>query len=275
MPAPTTVPAGAASAPPGAAALARAVLHAEWIKLRTVRSTFWSLLTAALLTLATGAALCLLTRYAARELEPADRAALDPTATSLSGMVLGELAMVLFGVLAASGEFATGMLSTSVQAVPQRGLLLSCKAAAVFTVALLTGCATSLTAFLTGQAVLGDLATSLTAPGVLRAVLGGGLYLAMLALFALGVATALRHPLLALGLLVPLFFLVSPLLGALPATARFAAYLPDAAGSHLTEVHPPADGLGPWPGFAVLALWVAAALATAYVTLRARDVRQG
>ncbi|QHC24911.1 ABC transporter permease [Streptomyces sp. GS7] len=260
---------------PGGPSLLRAVLLSEFTKLRTVRSTAWTLASTTVITVVTGTLLCLLTRYAAHEMTAADRATLDPTATSLSGMVLGQLAIILFGVLAASGEFATGMLTASVQAVPQRGLLLTCKAAIVGTVALLTGCLTSFTAFLIGQATLGSLAASLGDPGVLRAVLGGGLYMASLALFALGITMALRTSVLALGILIPFFFLISPLLGALPATSRFAAYLPDAAGSRITEVHPAPGPLGPWPGFGVLTLWVAMALAMAYATLRGRDVRQG
>jgi len=252
-----------------------AVLLSELTKLRTVRSTAWTLLSACTVTVLLALCFSLLSRYASGQLasgEAADPTG-DPVFTSFAGMVLGQLAMVVFGVLAVSGEYSSGLISTSLHAVPRRGLLLGCKAAVVGGAALLTGLVTSFTSYAVGQAALGPYGTSLGEPGVLRAVFGAGLYMALLAVFAMGAATVLRSPLLALGLLMPFFFLVSPILGSLPRTQVVAQYFPDSAGMRIAQVEQLPGALGPWTGLGILVLWTAAAVVAAVVALRNRDAR--
>ncbi|MFE9253904.1 ABC transporter permease subunit [Streptomyces sp. NPDC006879] len=252
-----------------------AVLLCEFTKLRTVRSTAWTLFTACAVTVLLALCFSLLSRYATGQLASQESAGIaeDPVFTSFAGMVLGQLAMIVFGVLAVSGEYSSGLISTSLQAVPRRGLLLGCKAAVVGGAALVTGLVTSFTSYAVGQAALGPHGTSLAEPGVLRAVFGAGLYMALLAVFAMGAATVLRSSLLALGLLMPFFFLVSPLLGSLPKTKAVAQYLPDAAGMRIAQVEELPGALGPWSGLGVLVLWTAAALVGGVVALRSRDAR--
>lgn len=106
------------------------------------------------------------------------------------------------------------------------------------------------------------------------AVIGGGLYMGLIAMFSMGAAAMLRSPMLALGILMPFFFLISSILGAVEATRKVGQYLPDQAGGHVMQVViPPEDTTpyGPWGGLAIMVAWVAAALLGGYFTLRQRD----
>ncbi|MET7440235.1 ABC transporter permease [Streptomyces sp. NPDC005568] len=203
-----------------------------------------------------------------------DRLSFDPTFISFAGMSLGQLAMIVFGVLVVSNEYSTGMIRTSLAAVPQRGTFLFSKIAVATGLALLVGLLTSFVTFFLGQAALGSLRASISDPGVLRAVIGGGLYMTLIAVFSMGVATMLRSPMLSLGILMPFFFLISAILGNVSATKKVGRFLPDQAGSRILRVVTPLDDdtpYGPWGGLGIMLLWVAVALVGGYVLLRKRD----
>ncbi|MEV7086997.1 ABC transporter permease subunit [Streptomyces sp. NPDC093085] len=253
-----------------------AVLRSEWTKIRTVSSTTWTLISALVVTVALGGALSAVVNSQFDSLPPAERAAFDPTYTSFSGMVLGQLAMVVFGVLVVGSEYSSGMIRGSLAAVPRRGTFLFCKIAVAGALALVVGVVTGFAAFFLGQALLGSHGTGLGEPGVLRAVFGSGLYMALIALFSMGVAAMLRSSVLSLGILMPFFFLVSQILAAVPGTKAVARYFPDQAGRQITQVVPggltgEAAPYGPWQGLGIMALWVVAALAGGYAVLRRRD----
>ncbi|MEI7033971.1 ABC transporter permease [Streptomyces pratensis] len=247
-----------------------AALRAEFIKLRTLRSTAWTLAAALTVTTGVGVMLSLLNRYASAP-DGGEPLVDDPVFVSFSGMTLGQLAMILFGTLAVTGEYTSGMVRTSLQAVPDRALFLAAKTTAVGVTALAAGLLTAGAAFFAGQAALGPYGTSLGEPGVARAVLGACVYQALLAMFAVGAAMALRTALLSVGVLFPFFFLISPTLSLIPATRDVAPYLPDAAGMLIMQVESAPGPLGPWSGSAVMVLWVAAALAAGCLVLRGRD----
>jgi ABC-2 type transport system permease protein len=183
--------------------------------------------------------------------------------------------MIVFGVLVVSNEYSTGMIRTSLAAVPRRGAFLASKVAVASALALLVGMATGFAAFFLGQAMLGPLLrTTLDAPGVLRAVIGGGLYMTLIAVFSMGVALMLRSPMLSLGVLMPFFFLVSNILANVSATRKVGQYLPDQAGSRIMRVLPRVGDdtpYGPWGGLGIMVLWVIAALVGGYALLRRRD----
>ncbi|WP_418959178.1 ABC transporter permease [Streptomyces tritici] len=253
-----------------------AVLQSEWTKIRTVSSTTWTLASALVVTVAMGAALCALLNSTFEDLSVAERATFDPTFVSFSGMVLGQLAMVVFGVLVVGTEYSSGMIRTSLAAVPQRATFLFGKIAVAGVLALVVGMATSFLAFFLGQALLGEHRTSIGADNVLRAVVGGGLYMGLIALFSMGVAAMLRSSMLSLGILVPFFFLVSQILSAVPKAKEVARYFPDQAGSRIMQVLPDAMNqdrapYGPWGGLGIMVLWVAAALAGGWLVLKKRD----
>lgn len=250
------------------------VIRSEWTKIRSVASTVWTLSLAVVVTIALGMLISALSRNDFDNMSARDRLSFDPTFISFAGMSLGQLAMIVFGVLVVSNEYSSGMIRTSLAAVPQRGTFLFSKLAVATGLALLVGMATSFAAFFLGQAMLGPHRAVIGDPGVLRAVLGGGLYMTLIAVFSMGVATMLRSPMLSLGILMPFFFLISNILGNVSATKKIGRFLPDQAGSKIMQVVTPPDDTtpyGPWGGLGIMALWVLAALLGGYVLLKRRD----
>jgi ABC-type polysaccharide/polyol phosphate export permease len=164
------------------------------------------------------------------------------------------------------------MIRATLAAVPRRRTLLLAKAAVTLALVLPVALVTSFTSFFLGQALLGSHGTSIGAPSVLRAVLLMAVYMTMLALLSLGVSFMLRKPVASLGLLMPFFFLVSPILAAVPKVKTVAHYFPDQAGAQMVRVvassHPPYGAL---EGFFICLAWVAACLLGGYLLLRQRD----
>ncbi|MFJ4906114.1 ABC transporter permease [Streptomyces sp. NPDC093249] len=257
-------------------AAASAVLRSEWTKIRTVSSTVWTLASALVVTVAMGAGLSALVNSTFDQLGEAERLTFDPTVVSFSGMVLGQLAMVVFGVLVVGSEYSSGMIRTSLAAVPQRTTFLLSKVAVAGGLALLVGLATSFLAFFLGQALLGGHRASIGDDNVLRAVFGAGLYLALIALFSMGVTAMLRSSMLSLGILVPFLLLISNILTAVPKAKEVARFFPDQAGKKIMQVVPDAMNsqgtpYGPWGGLGIMVLWVVAALLGGCLVLRRRD----
>ncbi|MFF1923708.1 ABC transporter permease subunit [Streptomyces sp. NPDC058221] len=253
-----------------------AVLTSEWTKIRTVSSTTWTLISAFLVTVAMGAALCAVMNSQFDDLSNAERATFDPTFISFSGMILGQLAMVVFGVLVVGTEYSSGMIRTSLAAVPQRATFLFSKMLVAGVLALVVGLVTSFVSFFLGQALLGDHSIGIGADNVLRAVVGAGLYMGLIAIFSMGVASMLRSSMLSLGILMPFFFLVSQILSAVPGAKSVARYFPDQAGSKIMQVVPDAMNsdpapYGPWAGLLIMVAWVVAAVIGGFLVLKKRD----
>ncbi|MFD5449563.1 ABC transporter permease [Streptomyces sp. NPDC003470] len=250
------------------------VVRSEWTKIRSVSSTVWTLSLAVVVTVALGMLISALSNNEFDNLSERDRLSFDPTYISFAGMSLGQLAMIVFGVLVVANEYSTGMIRTSLAAVPQRATFLFSKIAVATGLALVVAMITSFVTFFLGQAMLGDLKASIGDPGVLRAVIGGGLYMTLIAVFSMGVAAMLRSPMLSLGILMPFFFLISNILGNVDVTKKVGQFLPDQAGSKIMQVVTPIDDdtpYGPWGGLGIMALWVVAALVGGYLVLKRRD----
>ncbi|GAA2071100.1 ABC transporter permease subunit [Streptomyces albiaxialis] len=249
------------------------VLKSEWTKVRSVRSTVWTLALALVVTVGLGALICVLTNNEFDDMSTRDQLTFDPTYVSFAGMGLGQLAMIAFGVLVVSAEYSTGMIRNSLAAVPQRGTFLLCKVIVVGLLVLVVGMVTSFLTFFLGQSLLGDHGASLGDDGVLRAVIGGGLYMTLIALFSVGIAFILRSPLLTFGILMPWFFLVANILGSVSATKKVAQYLPDQAGTTVMSVVPETldRPYGPWEGLLIMVAWTVVSLAAGFVVLKRRD----
>ncbi|MFE0175950.1 ABC transporter permease [Streptomyces sp. NPDC059002] len=250
------------------------VLKSEWTKIRSVSSTVWTLGLAVVVTIALGMLISILSKNDYDKLDAQDKLTFDPTFISFAGMSLGQLAMIVFGVLVVSNEYSTGMIRTSLAAVPQRGTFLFSKVLVATVLAFVVGLATSFITFFVGQAMLGQYKAQIGDPGVLRAVIGGGLYMTLIAMFSMGVAAMLRSPMLSLGILMPFFFLISNILGNVSATKKIGRFLPDQAGSKIMQVKTPFDDdtpYGPWGGLAIMVAWVVLALLGGYVLLKKRD----
>lgn len=251
-----------------------AVLQSEWTKIRSVRSTVWTLALAFIVTVGLSAVICAVFKANWGSMSAGDKATFDPTNTSFFGMSLGQLALIVFGVLVISSEYSTGMIRTSLAAVPQRASFYAAKVTVAGLLALVVGMITSFLAFFLGQSLLGSHKAAIGDTGVLRAVVGAGLYMTLMVLFCVGAAAMLRSPMLGLGILMPFFFLVSPILSAVPKVKTVARYFPDQAGQKIMQVVQTSDNhtsYGPWGGLLIMAIWVVAALLGGYVVLRRRD----
>lgn len=249
-----------------------AVIQSEWTKIRTVSSTVWTLALSLVVTAALGAVISAVLNSQFNDQPVSQRLTFDATNTSFAGMELGQLAMVVFGVLVVGSEYTTGMVRTSLAAVPRRSTFMFSKIFVAGALALGVGLVTAFLSFFVGQALLGDHSTTLGAHNVLRAVVGAGVYMCLIAVFSMGITMMLRSSMLSLGILMPFFFLVSNILAAVPKAKDVARYFPDQAGRKIMQVVPDNSApYGPWTGLLIMALWVVAALVGGYLVLRERD----
>jgi ABC-type transport system involved in multi-copper enzyme maturation permease subunit len=249
-------------------------LRAEWTKLRTVRSTVWTLLLA--FALSTGLAYLIGRVFRA---DAGNQPGFDPLFATFYSLTIGQLAVVTFAVFAVSAEYSSGTIRWALRAVPRRAAFFGTQIA---TVALVLAAASSvvvLSTFAAAQAGLGARHTGLAAPGAGQATVGAWLYLTLIGLFAAGLATFLRNAAVSLGVLLPLLFLGSQGLGNIPKVKTVTQFLPDQGGWVIMHLAGPAGDprwarvYGPWSGMALVAAWTAAALLAGYLALRRRDVR--
>lgn len=252
------------------------VVNGEWIKFRSLRSTWFATAAALVIAIGLGALFSYLRATHADGGGPRGGFIVaDPIRVSLRGLMLAQLPIGVLGVLFVTGEYATGMIRSSLTAVPRRWpvLLAKCIVEAVFCLVLCTiGC---FFAFLVGQAGLNShgYGVGLGAPGAVEAIIGGGIYLTLVALLGVGCGFAIRSTGGAIATLFGLL-LVLPLLGeALPASwaDHVNQYLPMNAGTQiLGTLHDP-HSLGSWTGLGVFALWMLAAVIVGLFVLRNRD----
>ena len=258
--------------------LAWDLARSEWIKLCTVRSAYWTLLATAAGMIGFGALLSAAYVRHYPSVRPAARSAFDPAAYSLSGFFLAQLAIAVLGVVVMTSEYATGSIRSTLAAAPQRATVLAAKAAVFGAVAAATGTASAFAAFFTGQAILAHkgIEAHLGGPGVVRSVIGAGLYLAVLGLLALGLGIVIRRTAGAVAAVVCLILVLPVLVQGLPSAwqAAITRYLPSAAGQAIigrTKFTPPGHLLSPWAGFALFCAYTAAVLTAAAVVLNRRD----
>jgi hypothetical protein len=259
----------------GPAATFGDVLRSEWTKLRSVRSTFWALTVTVVLGIALGAVISAAAAHGYARFSVASKLSWDPTGVSLTGVAIAQLAIAVLGVLCVSSEYSSGMIRTSLIAVPRRGRVLAAKALVFAAVTFVVGEVTSFTAFAVGQALISGHAPHavLGDPGVARAVAGAGLYLTVLAILSVAAGALLRHPAAAIGAMVAVLFVLPGIAQALPDSWRnpVSEFWPTQAGSQLTSVHIGAHSLQPWAGFGVMCLFVVVVYAVAGMLLDRRD----
>lgn len=270
----------ATATPPAALAPARSakgfadLMRAELLKLRTVRSTYMAVLVA----VASNAGFAVLAAAViAPRLGTSERTHVDVVQLALAGLHLSQIAYGVLGALVITGEYGSGMIRTTLAAAPQRRALLAAKALALTGVTLITATASTVAAYLVFQAALpaGTLAgTSLSDPGVARAVVGGGLYLTALALLGFGLGVLLRSSAGAIATLFGLLFVPPLLLDLLPGSWKntVGPYIPMQAGDQVyVAVRHEAAALAPWVGFGVFCLYAAAAVVAGLFTITRRD----
>ena len=245
----------------------RGVTKMEWRKLRSVRSTWWTLAIFAAGMVGLAILIGLKT--------PADPdPSYDPTENGFAGLAIGQLALGALGVLALSTEFTSGSIRATFAAVPRRGWVLAAKAVVIAAVALGAGEVLAFASFAVGQAAVphADVHAALGQPGVLRAVLMAGAYPALIALIGLGLAALIRHTAGAISAMVAVVFVLPLIL--LPLGQQNAAmkFLPMMiAENSLTAVKPVAHSLSAGAGLAMLCLYAAVALAAGGWAMARRD----
>ncbi|MGW3651562.1 ABC transporter permease [Streptomyces sp. NPDC000878] len=236
------------------------VLHAELVKIRTLRSLLGALCGVVLAT-ALFSALAGLDSGAGEE-------DFDPLFSAFFGVSFGQIAAVAFGATAVSSEFQGGGLRVTLAAVPRRGRWFAAKTVAIAVPVLAVGLLAGGVSLAVGKAVLGADANGLTWTEGLRGVIGCGLYLTLMALLAAGLTALLRSGVATLSILIPFLLIVSFVVGGVSGTV--ADFLPDKAGQ--VVFHEAWDGaLGPWTGLTVTALWAGGALLAGAWSVRHRD----
>jgi hypothetical protein len=252
-------------------------LRSEWVKIRSIRSTVWTL--AAAIVIAVGiSALGNWGQSSHTNESAAELASRDLVYRSMFGIMLGQLVMVVFGALAITSEYATGMIRTSLSAQPRRMNVFWAKFVIVAVVAFLIGEVISFASFLIGAhfwAAKG-VTLSLSTHGALQAVIGGGLYLAGAALLAFGLGAMLRHTAGAITAGVFLLFVITIIVNFMPDSwqADIDKWLPANAGSQVWATQHTADvgtALGAWSGFGVYMIYAAVAILVGAITFKRRD----
>jgi ABC-2 type transport system permease protein len=247
-------------------------VRAEWIKFWSVRSTTWS--TVMLFVL--GAGLTVLVCATSAEWLASGKADESPASFVTWGMMFAQITAVVLGALIATSEYGTGMIRATLAATPRRGTVLAAKAMVLSGTLFVAGTVTAFAGYLGGNWFLDDhgVGVALTDDGVLRSMVGSGLYLAVLGLFALGVGVLVRHTAAALSIVLALVFVVGTMVFLLPGAwgEWIGKLMPGNAGSGVaTPVSFNPDLLEPWVGFAVFSGEVAAVLLVAYLVFRRRD----
>jgi ABC-2 type transport system permease protein len=264
-----TVPAVSPGAGP---VTARRLVRSEWTKFRSLRSSWWTIATSTALMVGIGVAI---SAAAAAERTSSARPA-DVASRGGIGAIFAQLALGTLGVLLVSGEYGTGMIRSSMTAVPKRLPVLWAKLAVYIAVVFPVTLATSVATFLLGQVVWrahGRPPASLGNEGVARIVIGASLYLTVAGVCAIAIATLLRSTAGAISAMVGLFFVLPTVLSAMPASIAGAGrFLPSNAGAALARLATTANPLPPWTGFGLLCGYAIALLGLAAWRLRRSDV---
>lgn len=257
-------------------------VRSEWIKLRTVRSTWWALAATIVLVVGLG------TLFGAVEANDYDNhplvgpngrpfvRTLEATAISLRGVHLAQLSVAVLGALVVTGEYATGMVLSTMSAIPRRWPVLVAKAVVFGLVALVVSAVSTLVAFLLGQQMLSSThqQTTLGSPHAAASVFGTAVYLTLVALMAIGLGFLIRSTAGTIATVVGILLVLPLIVQALPGSLRtdIAKFLPLNILTQLMWAKPDPDLFGNGAGIALMALYSAAALVAGGVALLRRDV---
>jgi ABC-2 type transport system permease protein len=253
------------------------VLLSEWTKLRSVRSTAWSLAVGFLLTIAFPVIFASVTSSHWGTMSPHERAGRHPLEIALAGVNVAQLAIAVLGVLLISAEYSTGSIRSTFTAVPRRLPVLWAKVLDYAVVSFVFMLPAVVISFFASQAILARhdiLQLSFASAGVARSVIGGAVYVMLVGVFALALGAIVRNTAGGIATFAGIFFVLPPLMNVFPLSWNNAIsqYLPLEAGSQLFALHHGAHTLTPLAGGLILSAYCAAALASAAVLLVRRDV---
>jgi ABC-2 type transport system permease protein len=253
------------------------VIASEWTKLITLRSTLWSLGVGMFLTLAFPILFATVTGARWGQMSPHERADRNPLDIALAGVNVAQLAIAVLGVLIISGEYSTGMIRSTMLAVPKRLPVLWAKLGVYTVVSFVLTLPAVIIAFFASQAILSRhniLQISFSAPGVVRVLIGGALYVTLVGVFALAIGAIVRNTAGGIALFAGIFFVIPPLMNIFPTNWNNAIsrWLPSEAGRQLFALHKDPDRYAQWPSGAIFLGYCILAVAIAAVLLRRRDV---
>ena len=244
------------------------LLRSEWGKLRSIRTTFWSLIITVVAMVGIGAIV------AAVHTGTRSGRGFDALSGTFTGVLLAQLAIGVLGVLTVTSEYSTGMIRSTFIAAPQRRAVIMAKAGVVGFVTFLVGTVASFASFFVSAAILSSHGThlSLGSPGALRSVIGVGLFLGILAVLAVGLGTIIRSSAGGIAALVGLLLVLPTLSQAIPSSIRDSVekFLPANAGQAVF-LHTDTGSLSPWIGLLVFAAYSAAALGIGLIMVGRRD----
>lgn len=257
------------------------LLLSEWTKIRSVRSTTWTLIAFVVITIGFTALITWVTEANWNGPHAAERdvrAIADPTAIIFGVSVyLGQLTLSVLGVLVITTEYSSGVIRASLLAVPKRLPMLLAKIVVFAVLIVILAEIVAFGSFFVGSAILHTrVSVSLSQAGILRATIGAGLYLTVFGLFAMAIGTLIRHSAGAISTAVGVAFVLPIIGGLLPDTSfwnHLVGYLPEQAGSLIYLVHETGNQvvLSPWEGFGVLCAWTVLLLGIGAYLLRRRD----
>jgi ABC-2 type transport system permease protein len=273
MSATATVPATRAAARPAGDVRVTfgRLVRSEWIKLWTVRSTWWVV---PITVIAQAGIAWMIAYFGVRELADAGVGFEITAADVVAGYQFAQLAICVLAVLTITGEYSTGMIRSTLTAAPTRTPALLAKGLVVVVVAFVTGVIGTLVSWAVTYPVLGEQYRVDLADGVNQRILvGAPLYLAAIALLAFGIGALLRHSAGALATVLGLLLVIQGVFASIPWSffEKVSPYLPMAAGSQLVSTGSPDAVLSPWEGYGVLVAWGVVALVAAMVLVRRRD----
>jgi ABC-type transport system involved in multi-copper enzyme maturation permease subunit len=253
----------------------RRVTRSETTKLFSLRSTRYSLAATLLLIIGIGLLACIVFESRWPQLSAADKHDFHPLSVSLAGINFAQLAIGVLGVLVITGEYSTGMIRSTLAAVPTRLPVLWAKAAVFAAVAFAISLPATVLVFLVGQAILSGehINIALSHPGVERALIGAPLFLTAMGLFGLGLGAIIRSTAGGIAALAAIVFVLPPIVGLLPTSVANSIdpYLPSNAGGAIWTINPDPGTLAPWAGFGIFCAYVAIVIAGAAVLLVRRD----
>lgn len=253
----------------------RRAMASEWIKLRSLQSTVITLTVGFVGMAAIGVLVAASIAHQWPTTPAAQRQGFDPVAAALAGASIAQLAVGVLGVLVFTGEYATGMIRSTLTAVPARLPMLWAKSLVFGAVTLAAMAVAAFVAFFGAQAALSSqhIQTTITAPGAARAVVGAALYVTVVGLTGVALGALIRNTAGGIATLFAILLLLPQIIRVLPTSISddISPYLPSNAGQAVMSVHQQLYMLAPWTGFAVQCGYAAVALAGAAYLLKRRD----
>jgi ABC-2 type transport system permease protein len=252
------------------------VVASEWTKFVTLRSTLWSLGIGMLLTLGFPILFAAVTAARWGQMSPHERADRHPLDIALAGVNVAQLAIAVLGVLVITGEYSTGMIRSTLLAVPKRLPVLWAKLGVYAVVAFVLTFPALVVSFYSSQAILDRhhlLQISISAPGVLRVLIGGALYVLGVGVFALALGAIVRNTAGGIALFAGIFFVIPPLMNIFPTNWNNAIsrWLPSEAGRQLFALTKDPNRYAQWPSGLIFLGYCVVAIAIAAVLLKRRD----